>query len=42
MRIVANAPELMKLCDDLESRLKQAEEDGDKLFEAVLAQLTAA
>ncbi|MBU0679420.1 MAG: restriction endonuclease subunit S [Verrucomicrobia bacterium] len=40
-RIVAKVDELMALCDELERKLKQAEVDADRLFEAVVAGITA-
>ena len=33
--------QLMALCDDLESKLKQSQTDGEKLMEAVVHQLVA-
>ncbi len=41
-RIAAKADQLMALCDDLESKLKQSQTDGEKLMEAVVAELIGA
>jgi len=41
-RIVAKVDQLMALCDDLESKLKQSQTDGEILMEAVVHQLVAA
>jgi len=41
-RIVAKVDQLMALCDDLESKLKQSQTDGEKLMEAVVAELIGA
>ena len=41
MRIVARVGELMKLCDELETQLERAETDGARLFESIIAGLTA-
>jgi len=41
-RIVAKVDQLMALCDDLESKLKQSQTDGEKLMEAVVHQLVGA
>jgi len=38
---VAKVGELMKLCDELESQLKRAEADSTRLFESIIAGLTA-
>ena len=38
-RIVAKVDQLMALCDDLESKLKQSQTDGEKLMESVVHQL---
>lgn len=35
-RIVAKVDELMKLCDELESQLKQSKEESERLMQAVL------
>ncbi|MBC8414748.1 restriction endonuclease subunit S [bacterium] len=35
-RIVAKVDQLMQICDDLESRLKQSQKDSEKLLQAVL------
>lgn len=40
-RIVAKVGELMKLCDELEAQLERAEADGARLFESIIAGLTA-
>lgn len=40
-RIVAKVQTLMKLCDDLEAKLKQADEDGERLMQAVVESLVA-
>jgi len=41
-RIAAKVDQLMALCDDLESKLKQSQTDGEKLMAAVVAELTGA
>ena len=41
-RIVAKVDQLMALCDDLESKLKQSQTDGEKLVGAVVAGLIGA
>jgi type I restriction enzyme S subunit len=41
-RIVAKVEHLMKLCDDLEATLRQADETAGKLVEAVVGELIAA
>jgi len=41
-RIVTRLEQLMALCDDLESKLKQSQTDGEILMEAVVAGLTGA
>jgi len=41
-RIVAKVDQLMALCDDLESKLKQSQTDGEKLVRAVVAELIGA
>ena len=38
-RIVAKVDQLMALCDDLESKLKQSQTDGEKLMAAVVGEL---
>jgi type I restriction enzyme S subunit len=40
-RIVAKVEHLMKLCDDLEARLRRSETTASKLVEAVVAELVA-
>jgi len=40
-RIVAKVDQLMILCDDLESKLKQSQTDGEKLMTAAVHQLVA-
>ena len=39
--LVAKVEQLMKLCDDLEAKLKRAEETAAKLVEAVVAEMVA-
>lgn len=41
-RIVAKVDQLMALCDDLESKLKQSQTDGEILMDAVVAELIGA
>ena len=41
-RIVARVNQLMALCDELESKLKQSHTDCTKLMEAVAAELVGA
>jgi hypothetical protein len=41
-RIVEQVGELMKLCDELEAQLERAEANGARLFESIIAGLTAA
>ena len=41
-RIVAKVDQLMALCDELESKLKQSQTDGTKLMDAVVHQLVEA
>jgi type I restriction enzyme S subunit len=38
-RIVAKVEQLMKLCDDLEAKLRQAEETAGQLLQAVMAEM---
>ncbi len=40
--IVAKVDQLMTLCDDLESKLKQSQTDGEILIEAMVHQVVAA
>lgn len=40
-RIVAKAHQFMALCDDLEAKLKQTENDGQRLMQAVVENLVA-
>ncbi|MEA1907771.1 MAG: restriction endonuclease subunit S [Euryarchaeota archaeon] len=40
-RIVAKVDQLMSLCDELESKLKQSQTDGEKLMAAAVHQLVA-
>ncbi len=40
-RIVAKVEHLMKLCDDLESKLRRAEDRASKLVEAVVQRVVA-
>ena len=41
-RIIAKVEHLMKLCDDLEAKLRVVDETAGKLVEAVVAELVAA
>jgi len=40
-RIVAKVYQLMALCDELEMRIRKSQEDGEKITNAVLSNLTA-
>jgi type I restriction enzyme S subunit len=40
-RIVAKVEQLMKLCDDLEAKLRRAEDRASKLVEAVVQEMVA-
>lgn len=40
-RIVAKVDQLMALCDELEMRIKMAQEDGEKITSAIVSNLTA-
>jgi type I restriction enzyme S subunit len=40
-RIVAKVDYLMAICDDLEAKLKQSEQDGERLMTATVGELVA-
>lgn len=40
-RIVAKVYQLMALCDEIEMRIRKSQEDGEKITNAVLSNLTA-
>lgn len=40
-RIVSKVDQLMTLCDELEMRIRKSQEDGDKITNAVVSNLTA-
>jgi type I restriction enzyme S subunit len=40
-RIVAKVEQLMKFCDDLEAKLRRAEDRASKLAEAVVQEMVA-
>jgi len=42
IRIVAKINELMAICDELESKLKQSQSDSERLMEAVVREMVAA